>query len=116
MRAAGVISEAELPGKVSEMLGDVTADEVLAVLAEMRHGEPEIEYHVYVERALADEIAALVVARDQPFACDLMESVAEYLQLVGDEARESDHGSAIRGRVRRLRDLHDALARVVWPG
>jgi hypothetical protein len=116
LRRAGVVYEDELPGKVADLLGDVTAEEVAAVLAEMRAGEPEVEYRFERERALAAAVARIAHERDEAFAFDLYEAARGYLEQFLGDVMELDAESELRTRARRLRYVVEAFEPLVWPG
>jgi hypothetical protein len=101
--------EADMPGKVAEQMG-VSVDEVRAVLAEMRSSDDGYHDRAVDEDALADEVARLVVGRDQEFGRDLQAMLREHFEQWGDPM-DMDPGLDERRRLRRLRGLDDALRR-----
>lgn len=104
-RSTGV-PEAEIPARVVELLGDVTPEEVRAVLS-----EEELDRRVYdtvrEERLMCSQVARFTISRDEELARDIRDALRSYIQESMFEHYDAD--SDLRRHGRRLGDLLHAF-------
>jgi hypothetical protein len=113
MRAAGV-SDQDIPAEAADSLGDVSPADIRAVMAEMDPAyNPDADSALAGER-FADELAAhiVLVQRDEQLAYFLSSALRAHIDELGDPL-ELDPGSESRTKLRRLRDLDEALQRAL---